>query len=71
MEISDVRKRVNETIERAKRRPPSGATRTDEAAREYDAFLDRIAVPLFRQVAGALKAEATCSPCSRRAAACG
>jgi hypothetical protein len=28
----------------------------DQAAREYDIFLDRVAVPLFRQVANVLRA---------------
>jgi hypothetical protein len=32
-------------------------TRSDEAAREFDAFLTQIAVPLFRQIAAVLKAE--------------
>ena len=45
MEISDVRKRVLETIDRAKRTAAERRTRTDEAAREYDVFLERLAVP--------------------------
>jgi hypothetical protein len=57
MEISDVKKRVFETIERAKRTAAERRTRMDEAAREYDAFLNQIAVPLFRQIAAVLKAE--------------
>src|SRR5437667_13418 len=57
MEISDVRKRVFETIERAKRTSAERRTRVDEAAREYQTFLDQIAVPLFRQIAGVLRAE--------------
>jgi hypothetical protein len=57
MEISDVKKRVFETIERAKRTAAERRTRTEEAAREYDAFLNQIAVPLFRQIASVLKAE--------------
>ena len=57
MEISDVKKRVFETIERAKRTAGERRTRTDEAAREFDAFLTQIAVPLFRQIAAVLKAE--------------
>ena len=51
MEISDVKKRVFETIERAKRTAAERRTRADEAAREFDAFLNQIAVPLFRQIA--------------------
>ena len=47
MEISDVRKRVLETIARAKRAAAERRTRVDEAAREYEAFLNQIAVPMF------------------------
>jgi hypothetical protein len=57
MEISDVKKRVFETIERAKRTAAERRVRTDEAAREFDVFLNQIAVPLFRQIAAVLKAE--------------
>lgn len=57
MEISEVRRRVAETIERAKRTTVERRTRTDEASREYAVFLDQIAVPLFRQVANVLKVE--------------
>jgi hypothetical protein len=57
MEVSDVRKRVREAIERAKRAAAERRTRVDEAAGEYAAFLDRIAVPLFRQIAGVLRAD--------------
>ena len=57
MEVSDVRKQVLATIERAKRREAERRARSDEAARAYPVFLERIAVPLFRQVANILKAE--------------
>jgi hypothetical protein len=56
METSDVRRRLNETIERARRTAAKRRTRADEAARDYALFLDQVAVPIFRQVAGALKA---------------
>jgi hypothetical protein len=56
MEISDVRKRVLETIDYAKKTAAERRTRTDQAARDYDVFLDRVAVPLFRQVANVLRA---------------
>jgi len=56
METSEVRRRVSEVIERAKRGAAERRTRSDEASREYAAFLEDIAVPLFRQLAGALKA---------------
>jgi hypothetical protein len=57
MEISEVRRRVGEAIERARRTAAERRARADEAAREYSTFLDHIAVPLFRQVANVLKAQ--------------
>ena len=57
MEISDVRRRVTETVERAKRSAGERRARSDDAARDYATFLDSLAVPLVRQVANVLKAE--------------
>ena|SRR5436190_8915598 len=57
MEISDVRKRVKETMDRAKREAAERKTRADEANREYEAFLADVGVPLFRQIVGVLRAE--------------
>jgi hypothetical protein len=57
MEISVVRKRLTETIDRAKRQAAERRGRTDQASRDFEAFLQKIAVPLFRQVANALKAD--------------
>jgi hypothetical protein len=57
MEISDVRRRLGETIERAKRGAAARRARSDEAAREYAAFLEKTAVPLVRQIANVLKAQ--------------
>ena len=57
MEVSVVRQRVLEAIERAKRKVGDRRAQTDEGAREYPYFLDRIAVPLFKQLAGVLRAE--------------
>lgn len=56
METSTVRRRVIEIIERAKRSAAQRRVRSDEAARAYGEFLQHIAIPLVRQVAGALKA---------------
>lgn len=56
METADVRKRVIETIERAKRAGQDRRARTDLANKEFVVFLERVAVPLCRQIAGALKA---------------
>jgi hypothetical protein len=57
MEISDVRRRVTETVDRAKRSAAERRTRSDEAARDYAAFLETVAVPLVRQVANVLKVQ--------------
>ncbi len=57
MEISLVRRRLAETIERAKKQAAERRGRSDQASREFDAFLQQIAVPLFRQVANALRAD--------------
>jgi hypothetical protein len=57
MEISDIKRRVVETIERARRQAAERRVRTDEAAREYALFLDRIAIPVFKQVANVLRSE--------------
>jgi hypothetical protein len=48
---------VLETIERAKRAAAERRARSDEAAREYDEFLERVAIPIFRQVANVLRAQ--------------
>ena len=57
MEISTVRKRLTETIERAKKQAAGRRGRNDQASRDFEVFLQKIAVPLFRQVANALKAD--------------
>jgi hypothetical protein len=57
MEISVVRQRLNETIERAKRRAAERRARADDAGRAYDRFLEHTAVPLFRQLVNVLRAD--------------
>src|SRR5438477_321792 len=57
MEISEVRKSVQQTIERARRTAAERRERVDAATRDYDVFLERLAVPLFRQVGNVLRAE--------------
>ena len=57
MEISDVRRRVVEAVDRAKRTANERRARSDEAAREYATFLETLAVPLVRQVANVLKVQ--------------
>jgi hypothetical protein len=57
MEISDIKRRVVDTIERARRHAGERRSRVDEATREYERFLDQIAVPVFKQVSNVLRAE--------------
>jgi hypothetical protein len=57
MEVSEVRKHVVAAIERAKKTAVEQRARADAAARIYPPFLTRVATPVFRQVAGVLKAE--------------
>jgi hypothetical protein len=57
MEVADVRKRVLATIDKAKRAAAAKRALSDAASRDFQPFLDGIAIPLFRQVAAALKAE--------------
>ena len=56
MEIADVKRRVVATIERARRQVMEHRARADAASRTYETFLERTAVPLFRQVANVLRA---------------
>jgi hypothetical protein len=58
MEISDVRRGVRETIDRARRRAAERRKRNDEAALQFERFLNTVAVPLFKQIANVLKIEA-------------
>ena len=57
MEVSDVRRRIRAAIDAARARSAERRTRTDEAARAYDQFLEAIAVPAFHGVANALTGE--------------
>jgi hypothetical protein len=57
METSDIRKRLNQTIERAKRQAAERRARGDEAARAFETVLSTTAVPLFRQVANILRSD--------------
>jgi len=54
MESSTVRNRLNLLIDAAKRSSAARRARNDEASRAYERVLE-LAVPLFRQVAQALK----------------
>lgn len=57
MQIADVRRHVRETIERARRAAAERRAGSDAAARDYDRFLEQIAIPIFRQVANVLRTE--------------
>ncbi len=57
METSDVRKRIKDSLERAKNAAAERRARNTEASATYAVFLQNAAVPVFQQAAGALKAE--------------
>ena len=57
MGIADVRKRIHDTIERAKRRAAEGRVRTETAGQDFGRFLEQTAVPLFRQSVNVLRAD--------------
>jgi hypothetical protein len=57
MEISIVRQRLLETMDRAKRRAAERRTRTDAAGQAFGVLLEHTAIPLFKQVANVLRAE--------------
>ena len=61
MEVSLVRNRVRVMLDRLKRpadeRRADRRAQMDAATREYEAFLERTAVPLFKQVANVLRAD--------------
>jgi hypothetical protein len=57
MEISDVRRRLRQAIEQARRASEERRVRHDEGARAYDRFLTTVATPVFKLVATSLKAE--------------
>jgi hypothetical protein len=57
MDIAAVRQRILQTIDQAKRAAADRRGRIDQASRDYANLLENVAVPLFRQIANALKAE--------------
>jgi len=59
MEVSEVRRRTKEAIDRAKRTKTERRTLVDEATRDYQIFLDQVATPLLRQIANVLRVEGT------------
>lgn len=57
MDIAQLRKQVRFAIDAERREASSRRQRADEAQRQYESFLDEIAVPVFRQMATALTSE--------------
>jgi hypothetical protein len=61
METSVVRQRLLDLLQQSKRPPAdrraNRKAQMDRATEEYDAFLQRVAVPLFKQVSQVLRAE--------------
>jgi hypothetical protein len=57
METSDVRKRIKDSLERARKQAADRRARNSEASAAYEVFLQSAAVPVFQQAASALKAE--------------
>jgi len=57
IEVSEVRKRLRQALERVKRERAERRARADAAARAYDAFLADVATPVFRMFSSALKAD--------------
>jgi hypothetical protein len=55
METSIVRNRLRDTIERAKRSAAERRAAAEAAGRDYGEFLQEVAIPLFRQIANALR----------------
>jgi hypothetical protein len=57
LEAGEVRKRLRQTIESAKREAVARRAALGDVQKAYDVFLEDQAVPVLRQVASALKAE--------------
>ena len=57
IETSDLRKQVKHTIEQARRHAAAHRAAADLASSRFEAFARDVAGPVFRQCAGALKAE--------------
>ena len=57
MDIPELRRRLRGAIEKARRDAAERRARTDAAARDYDAFLNQRAAPVFHQFSAALKGE--------------
>lgn len=57
LEVSDVRRRLRQAIDRAKREAAERRAANDAAGRDYERFLAEVAEPMVRVFAGAVRAE--------------
>lgn len=57
LDVSEIRRRVRLTIEHARREAARRRAERDRAAADYERFLERVAEPVARAVAAALRAE--------------
>jgi hypothetical protein len=57
VEISEIRQRVLQTIAESRRAAAARRARADAASAAYETFLERVAMPIFKQFASVLKAE--------------
>jgi hypothetical protein len=56
MDVSEIRKQIIRALDNARKDSEVRRQATDQAAAEYEAFLNDVAVPLFRQAATVLRA---------------
>jgi hypothetical protein len=57
METAEIRRRLLQTIDRARRENAVHRQEADTASRHFDRFLSQVAAPIFRTLAQALRAE--------------
>jgi len=57
MEISDIRRRLRQALDQAKKATVERRARADQAAAAYEAFLRDVGTPVFRMFANVAKAE--------------
>jgi hypothetical protein len=57
MDVSDLRKRILQALDTARKDATSRRTVVDEANRAFEQFVEAIAVPLLRQAQAVLRAE--------------
>jgi hypothetical protein len=57
IEITELRRRIRVAIELSKKNSAARRARTDAAAKDYDTFLEQVAVPAVQRFASALSGE--------------